>query len=199
MLSCPDSPVWQLRCGKRILGGFSANAHHLLMTCETEELYSQGMSYLSKMESNQTLIATWKVTVGVLAVIGLLWLIGGPIMRAALSPLFETKIVRSEPSPDRVAIAEVQVRRGGLGTVWTTRVHLRPNLDGDDYWTVYQAKDSDFVPSMWWADRETLIIGLPCERFDYVSNPDDWERSDPSERRLKVRFTYEKGCSPSLN
>jgi len=73
---------------------------------------------------------------------------------------------------------------------------LRPIPGGEDYWTVYQAKDSDFIPPLRWADYETLIIGLPCERFDYVSNPDDWERSNLSEQRLKVPFTYADECAP---
>lgn len=84
-------------------------------------------------------------------------------------------------------MAEVEVRRGGLGTVWTTRVHLH---SGGTTWTVYQTKDSDFEPPLRWVDRDTLILGLPCDRFDHVSNPDDWERSDPRERRLRVRFEY---------
>lgn len=128
----------------------------------------------------------------ILALVGLFWLIGGPLLKLVISPLFVTEVVRSFPSPDGSAVAEIEVRKGGFGTVWTTRVHLNPN--GADYWTVYQTKGNEFVPPIRWADRETLVVGLPCYRFDHVSNPDDWERSDPSERRLKVRFTYPEEC-----
>lgn len=130
----------------------------------------------------------------ILALIGLIWLVGGPVTRLITGPLYVTDIVLSLPSPDRGATAQVQVRSGGLRTVSTTRVHLRFGQEADEYWTVYEAKDSDYVPALRWADRETLVITLPCERFDYVSNPDDWKREDPAERRLKVRFTYAAEC-----
>ena len=156
------------------------------------------MDEFSPSKLLQSPVVRWlgRAVLYTLAFIGLVWLVGASIARVVFSPFFETSIVRSLPSPDRLAIAEVEVRTGGLGTVWTTRIHLRPNADSEEYWTVYQAKDSDFVPPMRWADRETLLVGLPCERFDYVSNPDDWERSAPPERRLKVRFVYPKDCSP---
>jgi hypothetical protein len=134
----------------------------------------------------------WKAAVGTLAVIGLLWLAGGPLLGLIFAPLFHTEVVRRLFSPDRAAVAEVEVRRGGFGTVWTTRVHLR--YVGKDYWTVYQTKDSDFAPPLRWTSRDTLLIGLPCDRFDHVSNPDDWKRGDPREPRLKVRFAYPKEC-----
>ena len=130
-----------------------------------------------------------------LAAAGLVWVAGGAIARVLSAPFFVTEKVRVLPSPRGDAAAEVEVRKGGLGTVWTTRIHLRPNLNDDFRWTVYQAKDSDFVPPLRWADGQTLVITLPCERFDYVSNPDDWERSDLAERRLKVRFAYPAACS----
>ena len=129
-----------------------------------------------------------------LALIGLVWLIAGPVVRLFAAPMFETQIIRSLPSPDGRAHAEVEVRKGGFGTVWTTRVHLRSGPDGEGRWTIYQAKDSDFVPPLRWADRDTLIVTLPCERFDYASNPDDWKRSDPTARRMKVRFDYGREC-----
>ena len=148
----------------------------------------------SKTSALSFMRGTLKAIIYALAIIGLFWMIGGPVLRLLFLPLFETEIVRSALSPDRHATAEVEVRKGGFGTVWTTRVHLRSISNTESSWTVYQAKDSAFVPSLQWADRDTLIIGLPCERFDYVSNPDDWERSNPTERRIKVRFTYSKEC-----
>lgn len=162
------------------------------MTCETDKLYLQGMSYMSKMKSNQTLIATWKAAVRVLAVIGLLWLIGGPVLRLLFTADFVTDVVGRTYSPDRSALAEVEVTRGGLGTVWTTRVHLgTPTERG---WTVYETKDSDFVPPLRWLNETTLLIGLPCGRFDHLSNPDDWESVEPRPNRLRVRFEQPKGC-----
>jgi hypothetical protein len=137
----------------------------------------------------------WKLILYCLAAAGFIWLAGGTIGRILLSPMFVTEKVRVLPSPNGDAVAEIEVRSGGLATVWTTRVHLRPDPDNDFYWTVYQAKDSDFVPPMRWVDNQTLLITLPCKRFDYASNPDDWQRSDSSERRLKVRFTYPAACS----
>jgi hypothetical protein len=65
---------------------------------------------------------------------------------------------------------------------------------GQKHWTVYQTKDSDFVPPLRWLRPDTLLIGLPCYRFDHLSNPDDWERGDATERRLKVRFVYPGNC-----
>ena len=138
------------------------------------------------------LAAIWKIVVWTLAALGFLWLAGGPILRLLFSPLFVTDIVRRAYSPDKSALAEVEVRRGGFGTVWTTRVHLGP--PGEPRWTVYQTKDSDFVPPLRWADRTTLIIGLPCGRFDHLGNPDDWEGSEPRPDRLRVRFAQPTNC-----
>lgn len=139
------------------------------------------------------LLATlWKVAVGALAVIGFLWLVGGPLLRLLLSPLYVTEVVRREYPPDGSAIADVEVRRGGFGTVWTTRVHLAPK--GQPRWTVYESHDSDFVPPLQWLNSRTLLIGLPCGRFDHLSNPDDWESSTPRPNRLRVRFARLDSC-----
>ena len=127
-----------------------------------------------------------------LAVIGLCWLVGGPMLRLLLTPTYDRQVTKRAYSPNRAAISEVEVIKGGFGTVWTTSVHLR-NV-GQGSWTVYQAKDSDFTPSIKWKSNDTLVVGLPCERFDYLSNPDDWPRSNPAEPRLKVRFIYIRSC-----
>ena len=126
-----------------------------------------------------------------LAAIGGVCVLGALLLAGLANTLFETEVIRTVSSPDKRSVAEVEVRKGGFGTVWTTRVHLRtPGAT----WTVYQTKDSDFVPPLNWADRETLVIGLPCDRFDHVSNPDDWPRSDPAEPRLKIRLRYPESC-----
>lgn len=133
-----------------------------------------------------------RAAVLILAAIGLCWLVGGPILRLLLTPAYDRRVTKRAYSPDRAALSEVEVTKGGFGTVWTTRVHLQPV--GQEGWTVYQTKDSDFTPSMRWKGDDTLVIGLPCERFDHLSNPDDWPRSNPAERRLKVRFVYLQNC-----
>ena len=150
------------------------------------------MSYSSTKPSARPLAALWKLVVRLLAVVGLLWIAGGPVLRVLLAPLFVTDVVRRTYSPDRSAVAEVEVRRGGLGTVWTTRVHLK--LPTEPRWTVYQTKDSDFVPPLRWLDRTTLLIGLPCGRFDHASNPDDWESVEPRPDRIRVQFERPEGC-----
>jgi hypothetical protein len=52
-----------------------------------------------------------------LAVVGFLWTAGGPVLRVLSAPLFVTEVVRRTYSPDRSAVADVEVRRGGFGTV----------------------------------------------------------------------------------
>ena len=133
-----------------------------------------------------------RVIISGLALIGAAYLIGGPIMRFALRPLYVVEVVKTLPSPDQKASAQVEVTRGGFGTVWTTRVSLQ-GAD-EDRWTIYETGDSDFVPTLTWSDGQTLVVALPCERVDHLSNPDDWERADPSEPRLKVRFEYVAKC-----
>ena len=136
----------------------------------------------------------WKATVSLLALIGLIWLVGGPLFRLIFSPMFVREVVHKSPSPDGRAVAEIEVTTGGLGTVWTTRVHLR--MVGNEPWTVYQTKDSEFSPPLRWLDSRTLLIGLPCGRFDHASNPDDWESAyAPRPDRLKVRFTHPANCN----
>lgn len=136
----------------------------------------------------------WRVAFATLATIGALC-VAGALLLAGLAPvMFEAQVVRNLYSPDNQAVAEVEVTKGGLGTVWTTRVHLRAVRQARP-WTIYQTKDSDFEPTLEWKDRSTLIVGLPCDRFDHVSNPDDWARSNPSEARLKVRFDYPDECA----
>lgn len=135
-----------------------------------------------------------KVAVVVLATVGGVTVLGAVLLASLANALFRTEVVRTVSSSDKAAVAEVEVRKGGLGTVWTTRVHLRK---GSAAWTIYETKDSDFVPPLRWSDPHTLVIGLPCDRFGYVSNPDDWQRSDPAERRLKVRVEYTESCPPT--
>ena len=135
----------------------------------------------------------WKTTVGVLTAIGLICVLSATFFWWLAGWVYETEVTRRVYSPDRRAVAEVEVTKGGLGTVWTTRVLLRS--DGERPWTVYQTKDSSFEPPLRWIGPQTLLISLPCDRFGYVSNPDDWDRHDPAARRLKVRFRYPPACA----
>lgn len=138
-----------------------------------------------------------RAAVLILAAMGLCWLVGGSMLRLLLTPAYDRQVTKRAYSPNRAALSEVEVTKGGFGTVWTTRVHLRPV--GQEGWTVYQAKDGDFTPSMRWKGNDTLFIGLSCERFDHLSNPDDWPSSNPVERRLKVRFEYLRNCDDAAS
>ena len=150
------------------------------------------MSFLSRIKTNRTLLFISKSAVRVLAVIGLLWLIGDPVLRLLLNPHFVTYVVRRAYAPNRAFVAEVEVTRGGMGTVWTTRVKVRPPTEPS--WTVYETQDSDFVPPLLWLNKTTLLIGLPCGRFDHLSNPDDWESAELRPDRLRVRFERPGDC-----
>jgi len=128
--------------------------------------------------------------VGTLAVFGLALLVGPTLLRLVFSGAFVTEVRARVPSPDGQAEARIEVRRAT--TVHTTRVLL--SARGGDTWTIYETGDSDFEPSLRWIRRDTLLMGIGCEVFGHISNPDDWERSDPGERRLKVRITYIEPC-----
>lgn len=132
----------------------------------------------------------WKVTVTVFAIAGFIWLAGKPLLRLLVGPMFTTEIVQRTYSPDRGVVAEVEVRRAT--TVWTTRVKV--GMPGHRKWTVYENGDSDFVPPLRWLDRRTLLVGLPCGRFEHLSNPDDWEAGEPRPDRVRVRFELPNGC-----
>jgi len=137
-----------------------------------------------------------RAVVGGLALVGAFALCGRPLMSFLLAPLYDRQVVRRVSSPDGAAVAEVELTRGGLGTVHTMRVHLA--WAGEPAWLVYQTQDSDFEPPLRWADRRTLVVGLPCDRFGYASNPDDWAWREPRPRRLRVRFVYPEACAPAV-
>jgi hypothetical protein len=141
-------------------------------------------------QSRHPLLLLWKVAVAIFALIGAIWILGGPIVRL-LPDSFVTEVARSSSSPDRSNVAEAVVRRGI--TVSTIRVFVGP--PGRRQWTVYETRDSDFVPPLRWLNDKTLLVGLPCGRFDYLSNPDDWEVFEPRPDRLRVRFKRPENCS----
>lgn len=120
--------------------------------------------------------------------------VGAILFLLAIQPvMYNREITKRVHSPDRSVVAEVEVTKGGFGTVWTTRVFLIPN--GQQGWAIYSTNDSDYTPPLQWEGSDTLILGLPCERFDHIANPDDWDRGNTSERCLKVRFEYDKVCN----
>ena len=127
-----------------------------------------------------------------LAAIGFGWLVGGPILRLLLTPAYNRQVTKRVYSPHRAAVSQVEVTSGGFGTVWTTRVRVGPT--DQDGWIVYQARDSIFTPALTWKSDDTLVIGLSCDRFDYLSNPDDFRDSNRTERRLEVHFEYLRLC-----
>jgi hypothetical protein len=140
-------------------------------------------------QSRHPILMLWKVAIAIFALIGVIWTFGGPIV-GLLPDLFVTEVARRSSSPDRSAVAEVVVRRGA--TVSTTRVFVGP--PGKRQWTVYETRDSDFVPPLRWLNDKTLLVGLPCGRFDHLSNPDDWESLEPRPDRLRVRFQNPEDC-----
>lgn len=89
-----------------------------------------------------------------------------------------------------------RVTTGGFGTVWTTKIFIKGVPKGEEF-IVYEARDSDHIPNYRWADSETLLVELPCDRVDYLSNPGDYDEGDTPMQRVAVRFTYPSGCSPT--
>jgi hypothetical protein len=131
--------------------------------------------------------------VSLLAVIGALCLLSIISLLGLHRLLYATEVIRTLPSPDHRASAQIEVTKGGFGTVWTTEVYLRSRGNN---WIIYKSRDSDFEPPLRWRNGETLVVGLPCDRFDHTSNPDDWERDDPGEHRLRMIFEYPADCRP---
>lgn len=140
----------------------------------------------------------WRAIILGLALVGFLRLAAmflPPLLDAIVGPFLVTETIRTVRSPDKSTTARIYVTRGGLGTVWTTRVRVVPQ--GQEGWLIYQTKDSDYVPTLHWADRDTLLIGVGCERFDHLSNPDDWEGVSEARRSFKVRILYvDPRCAP---
>lgn len=134
-----------------------------------------------------------KLLIGILALVGVFALAWHPTTQLLFGWMYVTEVHRPVLSPDGLSGARIEVRKGGMGTVHTTRVILT-SWDNRN-WTIYEAGDSDFQPSLRWTASDTLFVGLGCGRFDHVSNPDDWQRSDPAEPRLKVRFEYREPCA----
>jgi hypothetical protein len=124
----------------------------------------------------------------------------GPVLfDTIMSPLMVREVTKTVAAPGGATNARIEVTRGGFGTVWTTRIRLVPK--GEEGWMIYQTKDSDFTPTLRWLDPTTLLLGLGCERFGHISNPDDWESvSESRPRRYKVRVYYsDKRCAPNVD
>jgi hypothetical protein len=129
-----------------------------------------------------------RLAIGFLAVIGFFCLIGRPIV-AALHPLLvEAQIVRRITAPDGQATVLVEQTRIGGGAAPTTRVLLK--LAGREPWSIYESRGSKNIPTLAWLDRDTLLVGLACARFDHVADPDEWTHATQNARRHAVRFYY---------
>jgi len=109
--------------------------------------------------------------------------------------MYERVEIRWLTAPDDMTTAKVQVTRGGMGTVWTTRVVLA--WKGGTQ-VIYENSDSPFEPSLAWQDAATLVVGLPCGRIDHLSTPGAeglWRIPTP----VQVRFHYAETCrEPTL-
>jgi hypothetical protein len=115
----------------------------------------------------------WKMVCASATVIGFLVIACLVILPVLQRTFYAKEVIRQLSGPGGAGTAEIEVTKGSLGTAWTTRVHLRKSPL--QRWTIYQNRDSDFVPPLHWADHTTLVVGLPCDEFDHLSNPDDWE------------------------
>lgn len=133
---------------------------------------------------------TWRLTVTVLTVVGLACVAGRPLARVASGWMYETVEMRRLTAPDDMTTALVQVTRGGMGTVLTTRVVL--TWPGGTQ-VIYENGDSPFEPCLTWQDEATLVVGLPCGRIDHLSTPGAeglWRIPTP----VQVRFHYVERC-----
>ena len=86
-------------------------------------------------------------------------------------------------------VERLATARGGLGTVWTTRLLLRDPASGSAA-TIYKNRDSDFSPPMRWAGSDRLTICLPAGRVDFLANPFAYSSADTLLGRVNVRFVY---------
>lgn len=130
---------------------------------------------------------------GLFATIGFFTIVG-PLACSAIRPVFyEDTSYPKVRAPGTSLAAYRTVTRGGLGTVWTTRIYLIDTKDNEER-LIYETRDSDNVPSLRWLDGETLVISLPCDRIDHLSNPADWDEGKTAMERVAVRFVYLTPC-----
>ncbi len=109
-------------------------------------------------------------------------------------PLFYVDHLMPGPSaPAGEMKAITQITRGGFGTVWTTRILIEDTLTGDQR-AIYKARDSDWQPLIRWTGRQSLVLTLPCDRVDFLSNPGNDSAGQQPLDRLVVRFDYPARC-----
>lgn len=131
------------------------------------------------------------------AIIGFLWF-GTLVSCMAVRPVFYA----DEDFPPIMApggklSAFRRVTTGGFGTVWTTKIFIEETPKGKKF-LIYKAQDSDYVPIFRWLDLETLLIELPCDRVNVLSNPSDYDEGSTPMQRVAVRFTYAESCNPTI-
>jgi len=147
--------------------------------------------YIRNGHIRRVVTALWKLLRIAAMAIGFV-VIAGTLIGRVLRPVFYVdEVVEQVRSQDQAVVAKVVVTKGGLGTVWTTRVRLEAP---HGTWTIYETRDSDFTPLLRWTGSRELLVRLPCDRFGHLSNPDDWVSAKPRPDRIRVRFTYQRRC-----
>ena len=131
------------------------------------------------------------------AIIGFLW-VGTLVSCTAVRPVFYAdedfpRII----APSGKLSAFRSVTTGGFGTVWTTKIFIGEEPKGEKL-LIYETQDSDYKPNFRWLDRETLLIELPCDRVNFLSNPNDYDEGNTPIERVAVRFTYPASCNPTM-
>ena len=132
-----------------------------------------------------------------LAVIGF-FCIGFPVACTVVRPAFYAE-ENFQPiiAPGGKLSAYRSVTTGGFATVWTTRIFISEVPKGESF-VIYETRDSDYVPNFRWLGSEMLLVELPCDRVDFLSNSSDFNEGDTPMQRVAVRFTYPDSCNPML-
>lgn len=109
--------------------------------------------------------------------------------------LFYSKTIEEvAASPNGELVAKREVTRGGLGTVWTTRILVEDPTESRRM--IYKNRDSDYVPPMRWTSPEQLEVEVHCGRVDHMGNRGAWTEGETPFQRLRVRFIYnEEMCA----
>ena len=92
-------------------------------------------------------------------------------------------------SPDKTLKVVRLVTRGGFGTVYTTRLHVKDEA-GEEF-SIYSNTNSDYVPKVEWVGPEHLEITIHCGRVNHMGNPSAYEDAKTAIGRLRVKFLYD--------
>lgn len=128
----------------------------------------------------------WVVKTG-LGLIGLIVVCATRCAALGRNLLFHDNLLHTVSSPDGFYRAELINTEGDVyhQNRYRVCVHARRSVRP---WLIYKTKTTeDAAPTIDWINSETLVLGLPCGIIGHAANPDDWERSNPNERRHRVR------------